>query len=296
MSESKRKIVMGISDLALEEFIKIIKALGNEDSMNIFLHLENGITSSKENLKLLGITQKRFYSRIKDLLEIGLIEKREGKYKLTQLGKILINMIKKVEPILTMKEKLKIIDEMENLGYVNEEKKLDFLKTIFPDEIINIISEDEALIIKILDFDCLRSEMLVEIEKSKQNIYLMSKYYDFNVAKILVEKIESNVEILYIMEEVKIENAKKILSILLSPNSIKTLYNFLSKYNKNIKVVDKIVNSFMVVDDEIAIIEVPNPFNGSFLFAVKIKDKNIAETLKGIFFHIWEKGKIFPYI
>ncbi|MEM2127250.1 MAG: hypothetical protein QXH67_03390 [Candidatus Bathyarchaeia archaeon] len=292
MSESKRKISLGISELALEEFIKIVKVLGNQDSMNIFLFSEKGITSSKEILKAIGLTQKRFYSRIKDLIDVGLIEKREGKYKLSQLGKIMMNTVIKLEPILLMKDKLKVIDELENSGIINGDKKIDFIKMIFPEEINSLITIDSLPLTNVIpNFEDLKNELVYEIGKSEQNILFTSRYYDLSVAETCIKKMESGVQTLYIMEEFKTEDAKKILGLLLSPKSIKIIYDFFGKYKKNIKVVEKILNSFIIIDNKVAFIEVPNPFDESFLFSVKIKDKKIIDVLKETFLKTWKSGR-----
>ncbi|MEM4726725.1 MAG: hypothetical protein QXD04_00520 [Candidatus Bathyarchaeia archaeon] len=292
MSESKRKISLGISELALEEFIKIVKVLGNQDSMNIFLFSEKGITSSKETLKAIGLTQKRFYSRIKDLIDVGLIEKREGKYKLSQLGKIMMNTVIKLEPILLMKDKLKVVDELENSGIINGDKKIDFIKMIFPEEINSLITIDSIPLTNVIpNFEDLKNELVYEIGKSEQNILFTSKYYDLSVAETCIKKMESGVQTLYIMEEFKTEDAKKIIGLLLSPKSIKIIYDFFGKYKKNIKVVEKILNSFIIIDNKVAFIEVPNPFDESFLFSVKIKDKKIIDVLKEAFLKTWKSGR-----
>ncbi|MBS7638004.1 hypothetical protein KEJ49_03830 [Candidatus Bathyarchaeota archaeon] len=292
--ESKRKIAFGISEIAFDEFIKIIKILGNEDSMNIFLLSEKGITSSKESLKAIGLTQKRFYSRIKDLIDVGLIEKREGKYKLTQLGKILINTIMKLEPILLIKDKLKVIDGLENSGILSEDKKIDFIKMIFPEELNDFFTTETVSLIHIIPtFEDLKNELIFEIERSNNNILFISKYYDFSVAETCIKKMESGIKFFYIMEEFKIQDAFKLIGLLLSPKSIKVIYDFFSNYKKNIRIVEKIMTSFIIIDNKIAIIEVTNPLDGSFLFAVKIKDKKIINTLIESFFNIWKTGKEF---
>ncbi|MEM3006097.1 MAG: hypothetical protein QXJ79_05210 [Candidatus Bathyarchaeia archaeon] len=269
-----------------------MKVLGNQDSMNIFLFSEKGITSSKEILKAIGLTQKRFYSRIKDLIDVGLIEKREGKYKLSQLGKIMMNTVIKLEPILLMKDKLKVIDELENSGIINGDKKIDFIKMIFPEEINSLITIDSLPLTNVIpNFEDLKNELVYEIGKSEQNILFTSRYYDLSVAETCIKKMESGVQTLYIMEEFKTEDAKKILGLLLSPKSIKIIYDFFGKYKKNIKVVEKILNSFIIIDNKVAFIEVPNPFDESFLFSVKIKDKKIIDVLKETFLKTWKSGR-----
>jgi predicted transcriptional regulator len=295
--ESKKRVPLGISDLALEEFLKIIKVLRNEDSLNIFLISEKGITGSKEDIRNFGLTQKRFYLRVKELIDVGLIEKKEGKYKLSELGKIIFNTIIKLEPILLLKDKLKVLDHIKELGIISKEKELDFIKMIFPQEVYDFISNDTITSSKMItNFDDLKKVIVSEIENSQKNILFISKYYDPTVTEKCFNKMESGVDFLCVTEPIKLSEAKKFLSILLTPKSVKILYDFLNKYRKNIKIVDKILTSMLIVDDKKAFIEVLNPTSEDFLFAVEINDKTIVISLTEIFFNIWNNGKEFSVI
>jgi predicted transcriptional regulator len=295
--ESKKRILLGISDLALEEFLKIIKVLRNEDSLNIFLISEKGITGSKVDIRNFGLTQKRFYLRVKELIDVGLIEKKEGKYKLSELGKIIFNTIIKLEPILLLKDKLKVLDHIKDLGIISKEKEMDFIKMIFPEEVYNFISNDTITSSKIIaTFDDLKKVLIYELENSEKNILFISKYYDLVVAEKCIEKMESGIDFFYVMEEVKLSEAKKILGILMTPKSIKLIYDFFSKYRKKIKMVDKILTSIIIFDDKKAIVEVLNPISEDFLFAIEINDKTIVNSLTEIFFNIWDNGKEFSIL
>ena len=61
-------------------------------------------------------------------------------------------------------------------------------------------------------------------------------------------------------------------------------------------MVDKLLTSMIIVDDERAIVEVLSPIDEDFLFAIKINDKTIVKSLTDIFFNIWNKGKEFSII
>jgi len=295
--ESKRKIPVGISDLALEQFLNIIRVLKNEDSLNIFLISEKGISSSNENIRNLGLTKKRFYLRVKELIDVGLIEKREGNYRLTELGKIIFNTIIKLEPILLLKDKLKILEHIKDSGIIPQEKEVEFIKMIFPDEIYDFISNDQFPSSKIITtFEDLKKEIIHELDNAEKNILFISKYYDLTVAEKCIQKMEKGIDFLYVMEEFKISDAKKILGILLGSKSIKLIYDFFNKYKKSIKMVDKLLTSMIIVDDERAIVEVISPIDEDFLFAIKINDKTIVKSLTDIFFNIWNKGKEFSII
>ncbi len=72
--------LVGTSVAAFGSMVEILDALGNQDALSIFIYVEKGMTSSKLAIQELGLTQKRFYSRLKELIEVGLIEKNAGGY------------------------------------------------------------------------------------------------------------------------------------------------------------------------------------------------------------------------
>ena len=81
-----------LSPQMLSKMREIIDALSHEDAIKIFIYAKDGITNSTMAIKKLGLTQKRYYTRLKQLLEAGLLEKREDGYWHTVLGNILYQL------------------------------------------------------------------------------------------------------------------------------------------------------------------------------------------------------------
>ena len=66
----------------------ILKAISNSHSLDIFLSIaKDGATSESLNENR-GLTNKQYYSRIKKLKDIGVIQIRKGHFSLTSLGAI----------------------------------------------------------------------------------------------------------------------------------------------------------------------------------------------------------------
>ena len=63
-----------LKSINLVELKEILAALANEDAIKIFLTARRGIEKSTKTIQELGLTQKRYYSRLKELMEAGLVE------------------------------------------------------------------------------------------------------------------------------------------------------------------------------------------------------------------------------
>jgi predicted transcriptional regulator len=80
---------------------KVYSALSNKDSFEIFQLAAEGINASTQSWKEEGFSKKRYYSRLKLLVDLGLVEKDKGRYKHTVLGSIIYeNQLKTLSLIL----------------------------------------------------------------------------------------------------------------------------------------------------------------------------------------------------
>ena len=78
--------------------LSILSALGNGDSFEIFVLAYNGLDATTEILKRGHFTRKRYYVRLRELVELGLLHKLSGKYVHTLLGKkVYEDSIKRLE-------------------------------------------------------------------------------------------------------------------------------------------------------------------------------------------------------
>jgi hypothetical protein len=60
--------LMETSVAAFGSMVEILDALENQDALSIFIYVEKGMTNSKLAIRKLGLTQKSFYSRLKELI------------------------------------------------------------------------------------------------------------------------------------------------------------------------------------------------------------------------------------
>lgn len=72
---------------AKTKVLAILAALSNKDSLEIFTLALDGLDATTEILKQGHFTKKRYYVRLKELVDLGLLHKLSGKYVHTLLGK-----------------------------------------------------------------------------------------------------------------------------------------------------------------------------------------------------------------
>jgi predicted transcriptional regulator len=76
-------------DFDIKEWGRTIHfALSNRDAYEIFCLTADGINASTNILREQSFSRKRYYTRLKGLVDLGLVHKEGGKYKHTALGSI----------------------------------------------------------------------------------------------------------------------------------------------------------------------------------------------------------------
>ncbi|GAH70744.1 unnamed protein product, partial [marine sediment metagenome] len=67
----------------------IFRVISNPDALKILLLAGEGIRNSTYAMEELGLSKKRYYTRIKALLNANLIKKKDDVYRQTALGRIM---------------------------------------------------------------------------------------------------------------------------------------------------------------------------------------------------------------
>ncbi len=81
-----------------ETFVReIYSALSNTDSYRIFRLASDGIDASSEVLEEQSFSKKRYYVRLRKLIQLGLVRKDNGRYIHTNLGKLVHEATKQLE-------------------------------------------------------------------------------------------------------------------------------------------------------------------------------------------------------
>src|SRR5579872_3665446 len=88
----------------------IYYALSNSDSLRIFNLAAEGIDASTSVLEKYQFSKKRYYGRLKELVDLGLIAKEDGEYRHTVLGNLVYgSQVRDLEQILLSKTNISSI-------------------------------------------------------------------------------------------------------------------------------------------------------------------------------------------
>src|SRR6476660_3697924 len=119
--------------LTVDQVFKSVSDWGSLALLRSIVSVEEGEDLSAMSLTKLKLSRRGYYSRLRQLLDTELVERNNGRYKLTSLGKIVYEYYIKIEMLLKQDYyKLKAIDAIEkaeDLGVVERVEAIDNLIT-----------------------------------------------------------------------------------------------------------------------------------------------------------------------
>lgn len=282
------------------DIVKIISSLASEDSIKILLACEKGIEKSTEVIKKIGLTQKRYYMWLGRLIEAGLVEKSQGSYRLTLLGKYCIKLGEVLASIANQRNNLQLLDKMMRSENLLESEKKNILKILSKSKLFTAnISVDELIggIEIITDYDTLIEEVIDLLDSAKERAYLATTKRDLRVVDSVLRVIMRKVDF-YLLSGTNLLNVDmQLLRVLLSPELRNLLRDLMSLKNLNIRVSENVHYSFVIVDGEYGIVELPFPEKSNeFFVAFKFRNDAVCQKLIEVFNSLYGKAKEDPRI
>ena len=116
----------------LEAASKLIRMLSSPDALMIFLLAKNGIEADTGTYSKIGLTRKQYYTRLKQLKNVGLIEKKGGLYFQTTMGSFLQdNCVNTVMHASVNRKQMGMIDILKRTSNFSEEDLLRIKNAVF---------------------------------------------------------------------------------------------------------------------------------------------------------------------
>ena len=120
----------------------VLDAISDDASIELFklVALTNGTSDViRSNMK---ITRKQYYSRLFKLVQCGLVKRKDNKYFLTTLGRVMYEAQATIENALKNYWKIKAIDSLGMVDGIPAEEQKNLIEALIQDqEIKNILTK-----------------------------------------------------------------------------------------------------------------------------------------------------------
>jgi predicted transcriptional regulator len=119
----------------------VLRTIADDKSLELFTTVALETIDSKNLKNRTKLTRKQYYSRLSRMIRVGLVRRKNGKYILTTLGKIVYESKLTIENALNNYWKLKAIDSLETSNEVPKEEQQKLIETLLGNEQIRGILE-----------------------------------------------------------------------------------------------------------------------------------------------------------
>ena len=233
---------------------QVFATLADRHSLNIIKMAYFGLKGSSMSYKG-NISKKQFYSRLKRLRDLGVIEKRNSVYKTTTFGSLIYNgQVKALEDIMANYWNLKAVDVLKSRQDfpLPEKEKLieEMIQNSSLKSIVNGTHLSGFSVIK--DYNKLVLEVTRLLESAEKEVFLASRYHDPHFSKLMFHKIANEGLMMHLLDglpdQISVEN--RVNAILRVPPNRETfeMVNKIIKSKRFEVRKAKVSASFMVVD------------------------------------------------
>ena len=279
---------------------EVFAILADKQSVEILNTASTGLRSYSEGIG--SQTKKQYYVRLKRLVDIGLIEKRQSIYKLTSFGSIVYeNHLKTMDKIIPNYWQIKSFDILKSRNDFPVEQKEritnEYVETNGLKGVINTTHLSSFSVVK--RFDDLVVEILKVLDNAEKEVYFATRYHDPHVSSKVFEKLAKGVTI-HILdgnpEQITVEN--RLAAIIRTPPDRETsemVKKITTSSRFDLKRLPNLPQSFMVVDGIQVVYDTVNVINPE-QFSIAISKYDDAYTSQRFieYFKLLSKDAITP--
>ena len=231
----------------------VFAILGDSQSVEILDAASIGLHSSSNGIG--NQTKKQYYVRLKRLVDIGLIEKRQSIYKLTSFGSIVyenhLKTMNKIMPNYWQIKSFDILKSRNDFPFEQKEKIInEYVETTGLKGVINTTHLSSFSVAN--RFDDLIVEVLKVLDNAEKEVYFATRYHDPHISTKVFEKIGKDVTI-HILdgnpEQITVES--RLAAIIRTPPNRETaelVKKIVKSPRFDLKRLPDLPQSFMVVD------------------------------------------------
>jgi predicted transcriptional regulator len=303
------KLVSFDEDLLLKS-ANLLYILSKRDNLSIFISANNSHTSNNHHnnnndndnglkaevstAKKLGIPRKTYYTRLKQLIDAGLITKFEGAYIPTTLGAIIYqrHLLELIGQMKNIKQ-MRMIDNLKDTKEFSDHEILNFVDKISGTNLdaYGVLPKTEI----VWKYEDMVSAVNERVQFSKNEILLASKYTNEIIISSILRKAQAGVVVKVISDKALVkqfyEQNNKIISGLNDDKNNEERYKVVGNpwYPSSInrRLADLPFSMIIIDRKEVGIELIDANESKTFRGTIFIRDEKTANTMVEYYQKIW---------
>ncbi|MFQ6011926.1 MAG: TrmB family transcriptional regulator sugar-binding domain-containing protein [Nitrososphaerales archaeon] len=279
------------------QMMKIMGMLSKKDVLDIFTSASEGLNSSDRAPATLGMTPRRYYKSLSQLMASGLLKKSGKRYTHSGLGEQVYQQeVRGLQAILTQEHGIELLDEIrKNTGIT-----VDDLSRVTPAVVNDLQSTLQVAELSplrtIRNYEDLVAVVQEEIDKCKKEIVFATRYQDFRVVQSMLRAVSRGVKVTSLVsDKVDLSHRLQMLGNFFShPETIKLWHELRASPNLTVKHCN-LPYSFAAFEGARCVIEVVNPVESeNFFIALIFENESLCENLVKNFNKLWQTAEEDP--
>ena len=288
--EDKDQNALNFSPKTILQMGQILEALAHEDALAIFMYARNGISNSTEAIKKLGLTQKRYYSRLKPLLDTRMLERGDLGYQYTLLGETLSKMTTSFSGVLEKSDKMELAGRVRKSKALSQEEKERLMDLITGSESKELKLPGEPESISVLtDYEEHIGRLVDLVERSTVSVTILTKLGDIRVIEAIVKALQRGITVRMVRDDKAIPDRLTAMRLLLSPKTMSFLTSTAKELSGSVRRA-KTDTGYLVVDDKHVVVEVPHPAGDPFFMSFCFESEDVAQSMSEVFQKVWDEA------
>ncbi len=273
----------------MTKMMEIFNVLSKPDATTIFLLAKDGLPAETDAPYKIGLTRKQYYTRLKQLVDLGLLERIEGIYYHTTLGSLIYDKhVVELSNSLVYKKELKMIDVLKKSSEFTTDEITKFLSKVAGDKAYikcELIWSWETMVNTIVD----------RLEHAQKEVLLASRFYEEKIINAIMHRSKIGVDARVIVDIPLFKSYfKKYAANIKNDKHTEERINIAANpwYDINIKRrFTHLPFSIIIIDGKECAIELVDASNPDDFYAcILIKDEGITKSIRRKFNDIWSQS------
>jgi sugar-specific transcriptional regulator TrmB len=282
----------------LIQMTEILSVLSKNDALTIFFIANEGIKSELDTPIKIGLTKKQYYTRLKQLVDLGLVVKNNDSYIQTAFGKViyqkyivgLINNIKN-------SKYLQMVDVLKANPKFNDSDIMEFISKVEPRISVDLESSKKISTV-VSSYEDMVRKILEMIEFAQSEILLVTRFQNELIINSILRKASSGVNIRTLADTGMVEEYFRKETEIKSDKNKNERVNVVSNPFYPSKIDRRYIQvpfCLLVVDNKYVGLEIVNVIEpGKFKMAIFIEDQMLSASMISLFNNLWQKSDIVP--
>lgn len=280
----------------LSQLTEVLSVLSKNDALTIFLMANEGIKSELDTPTKIGLTKKQYYTRLKQLVDLGLITKNNESYIQTAFGKVVYqkHIIGLTNNIKNSKY-LQMVDVLKADPKFNDKDIMEFMSKVEPQVSSDLETSRKSFTVTSSYEDMVR-KILEMVEFAQNEILLVTRFQNELIINSILKKASSGVNVKVLADTNLVENYFEKEMPVKSDKNKKERENVVSNPYYPSRIDRRYVQvpfCVIIVDNKHVGLEIIDLSESKkFKMAIFGEDSNLSSSMIPLFDGLWQKSNV----